>query len=228
MNTKSPIYPIFNYVEGLENENASLKGKLSDVQNELSDDEKKLLALQDEIKAAETSATNAQETITNLQSQLTDLDPGHWKWAALRVISAGIWAQQLRIPYVFGGIFNPAANPMTEKDKGFDCSSFVQSLYKLIGIDLPRLATPQSLTGTPIDYDKMDEGDLIFFDVFKTKAQIQTELAKDSNCKVDHVGIYLGGGKMLHTNTPKQGIHVSAISDWYEPHFVRARRVIKH
>lgn len=202
MNTKSPLYPIYTYVDGLEQDNADLKRQVSNLQTTVNGDQQKIQTLQQHVKTMQPNV----------------IEP--WAKQANRVISAGIWAQQLQIPYIYGGTY--------EKDKGFDCSSFVQSLYKLIGIDLPRLATPQSLTGTPIDYEKMDEGDLIFFDVFKTKAQIQKELATNPNMKVDHVGIYLGGGKMLHTNTPKQGIHVSAISDWYEPHFIRARRVIKH
>ena len=56
-------------------------------------------------------------------------------------------------PYRFGG----------SSLKGIDCSSFVQKIYRIFDITLPRKASEQSKVGISIAREKLTEGDLIFF-----------------------------------------------------------------
>ena len=80
--------------------------------------------------------------------------------------------QYLGVPYKWGG-----TNPST----GLDCSGFVQRTYSDLGVQLPRTAAAQATTGTPVaSIAQAQPGDLVAF-----------------GQPVDHIGIYVGNGKMI-------------------------------
>ena len=88
----------------------------------------------------------------------------------------------LGVPYKWGG---------TDPAVGLDCSGFTQRAFKDIGIDLSRVTQTQVKEGRAVSsLAKARPGDLLFFE-----NNIQPGL--------DHVGIYLGGGKMIAA--PKAG-----------------------
>jgi cell wall-associated NlpC family hydrolase len=115
-----------------------------------------------------------------------------WEVKANTVLSIAKALDSLGIPYVFGG----------ETLKGMDCSGFTQFIFKQVGITLPRVSKDQGKIGTQIDKKNSSlwrKGDLITFDY-----------SKDGT--VDHIGIYMGNGTMIHTNTPATGINVKAVT----------------
>lgn len=86
--------------------------------------------------------------------------------------------------YVYGG----------SSPSGFDCSGFTMYCYRrYFGINLPHGANMQRHRGRKIGMSDLQPGDLIFFD-------------HDHNGKADHVGIYVGGGKMVHASNKKTGV----------------------
>lgn len=104
--------------------------------------------------------------------------------------------QFLGLPYTWGG----------RSSFGYDCSGFVQMLYRQMGIYLPRDSKDQirweGFNATPLE--NLTAGDLIFFG-----------LAED---KIRHVGLYLGDDKFIHATVAENApyIHISSISapDW--------------
>ena len=85
--------------------------------------------------------------------------------------------KHLGIPYLWGG---------TDPAKGLDCSGLVQVVFKNLGIDLPRTSSQQATSGTAVaSLADARPGDLVFFDHSSSRAGI------------DHVGIYVGDGKMI-------------------------------
>jgi cell wall-associated NlpC family hydrolase len=109
--------------------------------------------------------------------------------------------------YVWGGT----------SPKGFDCSGYVQYLYKKHGVDLPRTAWSQSKQGKPVKLSELQKGDLLFFLTDKKRG-----------IPVTHVGIYLGNGEFIHAASRKKGIIISPITHGkYRKCFVSARRVLK-
>ncbi|MCR8630472.1 C40 family peptidase [Paenibacillus radicis (ex Xue et al. 2023)] len=101
------------------------------------------------------------------------------------------------------------------KTNAFDCSSFTQYVFKQNGINLPRSSRQQAGVGTPVSKSKLQPGDLIFSDTNRDGV-------------INHVGIYMGNGKILHTYKVGIGVTISnfAGSTW-DRTFVTARRVIK-
>jgi len=99
--------------------------------------------------------------------------------------------------------------------KGFDCSGYVQYLYKKHDVNLPRTAWAQSKKGLPVDKKDLQKGDLLFFLTDKKRG-----------IPVTHVGIYIGNGEFIHAASKKKGIIISPITHGhYAKTFVSARRV---
>jgi len=107
--------------------------------------------------------------------------------------------------YVWGGT----------SPKGFDCSGYVQYLYKKHHVNLPRTAWAQSKKGIKVNKDHLKKGDLVFFLTDKKRG-----------IPVTHVGIYIGKGEFIHAASKKKGIIISSITHGhYAKTFVSARRV---
>ena len=93
------------------------------------------------------------------------------------------YAQQfLGNPYVYGG---------TSLTKGADCSGFVMSVFSHFGISTGRSSRDQAARGKTIPVSEVKPGDLLFY---------------ASGSYINHVGIYVGNGKIIHSSTPATGI----------------------
>jgi cell wall-associated NlpC family hydrolase len=100
--------------------------------------------------------------------------------------------------------------------EGFDCSGYVQYLYKKHHINLPRTAWEQSQKGQVIQKDNLQKGDLLFFLTDKKRG-----------IPITHVGIYIGDGNFIHAASKKDGIIISPVTHGkYADTFVSARRII--
>jgi peptidoglycan DL-endopeptidase CwlO len=109
----------------------------------------------------------------------------------------GIAMQYLGTPYVYGG-----ASP-----SGFDCSGFVMYVFAQIGVSLPHNAAAQYGYGMPVSRDQLQPGDLVFFN------------------GLGHVGIYIGGGQMIHSPHTGDVVKISSLTGWYSSTYVGARRL---
>lgn len=99
----------------------------------------------------------------------------------------------LNLPYTWGG----------RSSFGYDCSGFVQMLYRQMDVFIPRDTKDQirweKFKNIPIE--ELSAGDLIFFG-----------LAED---KIRHVGLYLGNQKFIHATVAENApyIHISDLTD---------------
>lgn len=99
--------------------------------------------------------------------------------------------------------------------EGFDCSGYVQYLYKKHNINLPRTAWAQSKKGLAVSKENLQKGDLLFFLTDKKRG-----------IPVTHVGIYIGDGNFIHAASKKKGIIISPITHGsYAKTYVSAKRV---
>ena len=88
-------------------------------------------------------------------------------------------------PYVWGG---------TNLTRGADCSGFVLSVFANYGISLPHSSKAQANCGTKIAASDAQPGDLFFY---------------GNGSSINHVAIYIGGGRVVHASSPKSGIKIS-------------------
>jgi cell wall-associated NlpC family hydrolase len=79
-------------------------------------------------------------------------------------------------------------------------------VYAQLGISLPHYAAAQYGYGTPVSRDQLQPGDLVFFD------------------GLNHVGIYIGGGQMVHAPHTGDVVKISPISE-FGAGYVGARRI---
>ncbi|MFL5582086.1 MAG: C40 family peptidase [Gemmatimonadaceae bacterium] len=113
------------------------------------------------------------------------------------------------VPYVWGG----------ETPRGFDCSGFVQYVYARNGVRLPRTSRQQSVVGDYVSPDAwaLRPGDLMFF-------------ATHGGTTVDHVAMYAGNGRMIHSSSSGNGVAFDDLSSdrgqWFVGRMVAARRMI--
>jgi peptidoglycan DL-endopeptidase LytE len=104
-------------------------------------------------------------------------------------------------PYRFGG------NSL----KGLDCSSFVQRIYGIFDISLPRKASEQSKVGVGIARQDLTKGDLVFF---HTKRSL------------GHVGIYIGNNEFVHASSKSKAVKIDSLdTPYYQKRFQRAVRI---
>ena len=94
-------------------------------------------------------------------------------------------------PYVWGGV---------SLTGGADCSGFVMSVYANFGINLPHYAASQAGYGTPVEYDRLQPGDLIFY---------------GWEGEISHVAIYIGDGNVVHAQNEANGICITPAD--YQP-----------
>ncbi|HEX7086367.1 MAG TPA: C40 family peptidase [Vicinamibacterales bacterium] len=101
----------------------------------------------------------------------------------------------------------------TGPDVGFDCSGFVQYVYAQYGVYLPRLARDQFRVGQSVPAERLEPGDLVFF---------QTE-----GREISHVGIFIGGERFVHAPNSRSAVRVSSLdSPYWRDRFRGVRRVI--
>lgn len=108
--------------------------------------------------------------------------------------------QYLGIPYVWGGA-SPSA--------GFDCSGLTMYVFNQVGVSLPHFAAAQYGMGVAVSKDQLQPGDLVFFR------------------GLGHMGMYIGGGNMIHAPHTGDVVKISPLSDpYYVANWVGARRVL--
>ena len=143
----------------------------------------------------ETKAETKAETIVEAKTETKPEGPGTKKETssskstesssvetASRTALIAYAQQFLGNPYVYGG---------TSLTKGADCSGFVMSVFSHFGISTGRSSRDQAARGKTIPVSEVKPGDLLFY---------------ASGSYINHVGIYVGNGKIIHSSTPATGI----------------------
>lgn len=119
---------------------------------------------------------------TAMSASNTTKVPNAGSGAAKKAIAFAM--SQLGDPYVYGG---------TGPD-GWDCSGLVMQSYAAAGVSLPRVVGPQISAGTPVPAAELQPGDLVAF------------------ASMSHIGIYLGGGKVIHAPRPGKSVEITSLA----------------
>jgi cell wall-associated NlpC family hydrolase len=99
------------------------------------------------------------------------------------------------VPYVFGGT----------TPNGFDCSGFVQYVFRMNGISTPRMAHHQYYAGTPVARSQLQPGDIVFFETYTPG--------------ISHCGIYIGNDNFIHASSSGAVKVNSLTQDYYKSRY---------
>lgn len=106
--------------------------------------------------------------------------------------------------YVSGG---------TTPSAGFDCSGFVYYVLNSCGYSISRSCQVQAKSGVAVSRENLSAGDLVFF-------------CNGANGSIGHVGIYVGGGQIVHAANSRKGVTTDTInSGYYDKYYYSARRI---
>lgn len=157
---------------------------------------------------SEAASRSASQTTSGSTSQATGTSAS----TAASYVSSATSGEQivatakeyLGYRYVWGGM----------STAGFDCSGFVNYVYKQYGYSMNRVAQSiYSNDGVSVEKENLQPGDLVFFGY--------------SGTSVSHVGMYMGDGQMIHASSSDGKVVTTDISSgYYTRMYVGAKRII--
>jgi cell wall-associated NlpC family hydrolase len=77
----------------------------------------------------------------------------------------------------------------------WDCSGLTMKAYRVAGISIPHSSSSQYYSYRHISKSQLQPGDLVFF-----------------YSPIHHVGIYIGGGMIVHAANPRSGVKVASLN----------------
>lgn len=98
--------------------------------------------------------------------------------------------RMIGVPYLWGGT----------SGNGIDCSGFARLLHRWVGVQIPRDADMQHAAARPVE-PPFEIGDLFFFG----------EGGSERN--ITHVGMSLGGWRMIHSSRGRNGVYVDDLHE---------------
>lgn len=207
--TKNQVHDLWDRLEeekaGLDRDKANLEADRTtmeslkaDLDIKLAKKKKESANFETEIKRAQQEAAVAKKLLQQDQAKLKQLQQAqnaanmaiqttnytatidNAQGSELGKTIAKYACQFIGNPYVMGG---------TSLTNGADCSGFIYKIYQDFGYSIPRTSYLQRSAGTEVSYENAQPGDIICYD--------------------GHVGMYIGGGLIVHASSAKTGIKVS-------------------
>jgi len=196
----------------LKADNEQKLSKLSESKNQ----QAKLIAdLKNQEKLYGADIDNSKKAIDAIKKQINDLRISRGSTSGFNDVISYIFSNNangkpkfIGTPYVWGGStpYNYSAGT-----GGFDCSGFVQYVYRQFGVNLPRTTYDQINSGVEVSRNDLKPGDLILFGTWSNP---------------HHIGIYYGkiDGVDQFIHAPQTG-DVIKVSPLTRTDYLTARRV---
>lgn len=161
------------------------------------------LFVADASKPADPAAAAPSDSLALTMTSRMQSVAGHVVQGARHITDSAL--ELIGVRYKFGG---------QSPERGMDCSGFVRYVFEQVtGTALPHSAREQAKVGEIVTMDKLEPGDLVFFNTRKHA--------------FSHVGIYLGDNSFIHSPNKRGSIQVTNIDGRYwKARFNGARRLL--
>lgn len=165
--------------------------QLEEVQSQITPIETQITELKSQVPDYE----NVKGQIEYLTAQLSTLEVQREELAQIEYVSTtrtnlvNTAYQYLGTPYVWGGT----------TPNGFDCSGFVQYVYRQLGISIPRVTTGQEYAGIDVTGQELAAGDLVLW---------------GRRGGTHHVGMYIGDGKYIHSPQTGDVVRIANLNSY--------------
>ncbi len=169
----------------LKHEQAGLARHKHAVEGKLAQARRVLAELPEEERAA-VERGDAAGPVTAARADRSELRDGFQAPTERAARAVAFAYAALGRPYVWGAT-GPAA---------FDCSGLTQAAWQAAGVSLPRTTYTQINAGRRVSRSALAPGDLVFF-----------------YSGISHVGLYVGGGKMIHAPHPGAPVRLAPVDE---------------
>ena len=163
---------------------AAAQAQASAYKKQIAADNKKIAQIQEE-ERKRLAAKNGTSTYTPSASAASTVAAAQ----AIVAASSGSSTGKTMANYGCQFIGNPYVPGGTSLTNGADCSGFIFRIYADFGYKVPRTSWQLRTVGTEVSLASAEPGDIVCYD--------------------GHVGMYIGGGMIVHASTQKTGIKVS-------------------
>ena len=120
-------------------------------------------------------------------------------------------------PALVGKPYKYGASVLYDAPDAFDCASFTAYLWKEAGVAVPRISVDQLVFGEEVALESAQPGDLIFSNSGTDNIYYESkEWMKGTKVPagVDHVGMYLGDGKLIHASRYNEnGVAIEPVAE---------------
>ncbi|MCD9595120.1 C40 family peptidase [Streptomyces samsunensis] len=141
------------------------------------------------------AADRLLDRLTLEQRQRLTAARGGDETGAADVLAPGAGRAARAVSYAYAALGKPYVWGATGPH-GYDCSGLTQAAWRAAGVSLPRTTYTQINAGRRVTRDQLAPGDLVFF-----------------YSGVSHVGLYIGGGRMIHAPRPGAPVRMASVAD---------------